>query len=103
MVSRPKLVIGTVDVQLCGVSVSRLVSVSQRIPPWLSNRLKVPLRPHHADLLLVPLGPWTSPTPRQIHTLHLRVCVWMCVRGGERSSQCTPVCCCAAHVKKMCA
>lgn len=69
---RAQLVSDTVAPQLCGVSVSRLVSVSQRILLWLSKRLPpphTPPTPHthtssppNAVLLLVPRGPWTSPT-----------------------------------------
>lgn len=72
-----ELVSGTAVMQLCVVSVGRLVCVSQRIPLRLSNRLSPVTPPHHwphnGPLLLVPLGPWTSPTLRLIQTLHLRV------------------------------
>lgn len=97
-----QLVSDTAVMQLCVVSVGRLVCVSQRIPLRLSNRLLHPTTtPHHpwpqnGALLLVPLGPWTSPTLWLIRTLHLRV--HMKVFGWKRRSQCTPVCCWSAHV-----
>ena len=50
----------------------------------LIGRQPPPPRPHNGDLLLVPWGPWTSPTLRHIETWHLRACLWLCV--GERDT-----------------
>lgn len=85
--------------QLCGVSVSRRVSVSHRILLWLSKRLSATPPPPH---------PLTAQCCRAIgsqgavdlpRTLCTQVSGYLSVRVKE-TNRCTPVCCKGAQVKK---